>query len=133
MVVPGNSEKGFTLIEVLASLTLVALIFISFMGLMSNSFLFTEKNDDKLQAVNLARLALSNYQVQKESTITNSEIVLTNEDYNHTDLHLKALVTQTTQEAQIGLYMVKITVEDSNGKVLAETYGYTEEKDDSED
>ena len=53
-----HNEKGFTLVEVLASLTILFIVFISFFTIFTQSALFTRSNEETLQATNLANRAM---------------------------------------------------------------------------
>lgn len=49
-----KNERGFTLIEVLASMTILFIILISFLSIFAQSAMFTRTNENSLQATNLA-------------------------------------------------------------------------------
>ena len=53
-----KNENGFTLVEVLASLTILFIVFISFFTVFTQSALFTRSNEETLQATNLANRAM---------------------------------------------------------------------------
>lgn len=52
---PTPHEKGFTFIEILMTLTVIALLFVPVMQLFSNSLFFTSENLDRITAMNLAQ------------------------------------------------------------------------------
>lgn len=53
-----GKEEGFTLIEVLAALIILSIVFIAATSFFSQSLSFTKKNEHKTVTVNLARNAL---------------------------------------------------------------------------
>lgn len=55
-----KEEKGFTLVEVLAALTLLGIVFIGFMTIFPQMTKFNEKTEDKLVTMNLAKQELNN-------------------------------------------------------------------------
>lgn len=53
-----QTEQGFSLLELLASLVIFAIVITAFMGFFYQSSMFTKKNEDDLVAMNLAREVL---------------------------------------------------------------------------
>ncbi|WP_080844597.1 type II secretion system protein [Cytobacillus gottheilii] len=53
-----SSTKGLTLIEVLASLTILSIVLIGIMSFFTQAFSYTSKNETKTAAINVARNAL---------------------------------------------------------------------------
>lgn len=51
----GNNEKGLTLVEVLASLVILGILFVGIMTIFPQMTLFNEKTEAKLDTMNLAR------------------------------------------------------------------------------
>lgn len=49
------NKKGFTLIEVMISLAIISIISVSFFSVFTNSFMYTIKSKQKLEAINLAQ------------------------------------------------------------------------------
>ncbi|MBM7570695.1 prepilin-type N-terminal cleavage/methylation domain-containing protein [Aquibacillus albus] len=49
------NQSGLTLIELLAAITILAIVIATFLGLFTNAFRFNHINADHLQAMNLAR------------------------------------------------------------------------------
>lgn len=54
-----SQESGLTLIEVLLSMTILGIIFISVMNLFSQSYTYTKANEDKTVGINVARNVLN--------------------------------------------------------------------------
>jgi len=53
-----TNEKGFTLVEILAAMTILVIVLISFFTMFSQSALFTRSNEETLRATNLANRAM---------------------------------------------------------------------------
>lgn len=71
---PLNNERGFTLIEVVASIVIIAIVLISFSQLFIQTNKTAAKNNEKLVTVNLADAALVKLKSEtfaKNSSITN--------------------------------------------------------------
>ncbi|MGM0874442.1 MAG: type IV pilus modification PilV family protein [Bacillota bacterium] len=60
------NSKGFTLIEVLASIVILGIILITFLSFFSQSMMFSVKVEDKLSAANIAERIL--YEVKRTYT-----------------------------------------------------------------
>lgn len=54
-----KNNQAFTLIEVLASITILGIILTIFLSFLSNSMMFSVKTEDKLTAINYADTALN--------------------------------------------------------------------------
>ncbi|MFP5106506.1 type IV pilus modification PilV family protein [Neobacillus sp. C211] len=57
-----QNEKGVTLIEVLVSIVLLSIIFLSFMSFFPQMGLMNNQNQDKAKAINIAKEVLVNWQ-----------------------------------------------------------------------
>lgn len=55
-----NAQKGLTLVEILAALVILGIVFISFMTIFPQMTLFNNKTETKLDTMNLARQEISN-------------------------------------------------------------------------
>lgn len=64
-----DNEKGFTLIEVLASLVIISLVLMSFMGIFANTNKLAVRNSEKLVVINLADAYLERVKVDPDGTI----------------------------------------------------------------
>jgi len=53
-----NNEKGFTLVEVLASMVILFIILTTLLGVFAQSATFTKTNEETLLATNLASVAM---------------------------------------------------------------------------
>lgn len=81
-----SSTKGLTLIEVLASLTILSIILIGIMTFFTQAFSFTNKNETKTAAVNVARNALMYIEnqsfIEVREQFSNSDSVNQNDKVN---------------------------------------------------
>lgn len=68
-----SSSKGLTLIEVLVSLTILSIILLGIMNFFNQAYSYTNSNQKKTAAVNVARNALT---FMEQSTGTNSFIAI---------------------------------------------------------
>lgn len=50
-----NNENGLTLIELLASMTILSIVILTFLAFFTNAFRFNTINSDGIQAMNIAR------------------------------------------------------------------------------
>lgn len=64
-----KDERGFTLVEVLASLVIISLVLTSFMAIFSNTNALAVSNSEKLVVINLADSYLERFKVNPEDTI----------------------------------------------------------------
>ncbi|MBM6619759.1 type IV pilus modification PilV family protein [Bacillus suaedaesalsae] len=136
-----NTQAGLTLLEVLASIVIVGLIVTTFFGFFSQSMLFSSKNEENLQAINIARKILVVVQEAKVSDLdrldndTKSEIGIKNddpslpyyiEDKKNNKYYVK--VEPILDKATYSLTPISVQVsttpfEDENAKIT-ETFGY---------
>lgn len=124
-----NNEKGFTLVEVLAAITLLAIVLICTFGIFGQSYSFTAHNEINLKATNLARKTLAYLESNKiKVSAPDADVDLSN--YNLTNDHLYpfATFTQNNEEKLVNLYRVEIKIYNSKNKdkLLSHTFGYLE-------
>lgn len=94
-----KNEKGLSLIEVVASITLFAIISVSFYGFFINSAKFSSSNDGQIQASSIARSYSSNI-----DDFQLSEFTLKMEEIN---LIQKEIYIKTEKNEE---YFVKISI-----------------------
>ncbi|WP_377888292.1 prepilin-type N-terminal cleavage/methylation domain-containing protein [Alkalihalobacillus sp. R86527] len=133
-----KSENGFTLIEVLVSLTLLTSIVLVASSFFTQSNTISSYNNQKLVAVNLARATLERIQLAPESYITdglnggpytyqncknspktdceNYQIKINNHEYR-----IDVTVSQDLNEQEIELVDVRVDVTLPNKKPTIET------------
>lgn len=130
-----RGNKGFTLIEVLAALVILSIVLLSFFSFFSQSALFTQKNRDKLTAVNLAQDTIvtikkntSFFQQSKTYTTTFPEPERSILNVNSTGIFNQQpnykLQLTISKDSSYHLYKLYVRILDINGKQLTETYHY---------
>lgn len=140
------NERGFTLVETLASLILLSVILISVFGFFTNTFRFNLNNDENIQAMNLVRkheASISTIIIEDETSFvpigfedsTNPDFftkktteVIKNDEYEVTT-SIKKEPEKLPENDLNGFYkplrLVYIEVK-KDGKLLSETYTYHE-------
>ncbi|MFJ7727116.1 type II secretion system protein J [Neobacillus sp. NPDC097160] len=137
-----KSQQGLTLIEVLVSIVLLAIISTSFMGFFTQSALFTKKNEQKLDTMQTAQKIINMIEVDltkqdlldnsfidasgnvlnKPKTLSAANINQLLDDTIATNYNFSAIITNNSSE---NLIMFKIIVEDPKNKgSKSETYTY---------
>lgn len=128
-------NKGFTLIEILVTLVILSIILLSFMSFFSQSSLFTQKNNEKLSAINLAQETIVTIKNQPdyfqkvvkyttgfsdpEKTILNvNSIGMFNQQPDY------RLGLEITKDYTYKLYKIHVQIYDLKNNLLAETYHY---------
>lgn len=79
-------EKGFTLVEVLAALTILGIVFISYMTIFPQMVNMNERTETKLETMNVAKKELAkvksrDYELNGENKIKDSDNKLKYETY----------------------------------------------------
>ncbi|MGK7377956.1 type IV pilus modification PilV family protein [Planococcus sp. 1R117A] len=142
-----NNEKGLTLVEILATLVLLGIVFVGFMTVFSQMTLFNDKTYTKLDTMNLARQEISEIKgvtYPKLITDITSTIAATtyddfsvaadpyflftkNEDGYTYEMRLYKTPKLVGDVNVASLYQVHLMVKKDN-KLNSETYGYIESK-----
>ncbi|WP_191090677.1 type II secretion system protein [Niallia endozanthoxylica] len=65
------SENGLTLVEVLVSITILAIILTSFLSFFNQAYSYTKKNEDKTVGINVAKNVLYYFEQQDYETFSN--------------------------------------------------------------
>ncbi|SFL45651.1 type IV pilus modification PilV family protein [Salibacterium qingdaonense] len=113
-------QQGFTLVELLASLTILSIVLISFLSFFSQYTLFSVRAEDELTAVNAAEEVM--FEVKNEQNQP-GEIQLNNKTY-YPEVHL----CHSDME-EIGRVHVEIFREQnrsSSAEPLSTLYGYVD-------
>ncbi len=136
-----NQEAGLTLIEILASLVILGIVFVSFMTIFPQMSLFNSRTETKLETMNEARIVLEEYKdktVQKTNLGTaacpnNSWIqVPYTGDHpfksNHTPIiKVKNCPDVKPEDSQVKgvvqLHQIHIEIQ-KDGKQVSESFGY---------
>lgn len=139
----GKSEKGFTLIEILASISLITIIIIAVSTAFINYANFTKILENKLTSVHVAEELVTVIKNNEElavllnstdgwdtdwvtvelSSVSDSDIY---SQYNPTISIYQPQPIDEAQldEAQLGLYRVKIDIADASGTDQASLFTY---------
>jgi prepilin-type N-terminal cleavage/methylation domain-containing protein len=126
-----KAESGFTLVEVLASIVILGIILTTFFGFFSQSLLFSSKNEEDLQAINLARKTLVVLQQLKKVNLSGDTLLLqaTSKYYieakdisrNFSKSQQLEITKQSIIPVQVRIYQGYPYSEDT---LLSETFGY---------
>ena len=114
-----RSERGFTLVEVLLSVTILGIIFLSALALFNNTYDYTKRNQSKTVGINVARNVLNYIEKQDFQTIKKSyfdsspsttEVRITKDSCKNTPFSaescenmLQTVVNNVTYEATVTL------------------------------
>ncbi|MEH6947676.1 type II secretion system protein [Bacillus sp. JJ634] len=132
-----KNNNGFTLIEVLASITILGIVLTVFLSFFSNSMTFSVKAEDKLTAINLAEKELYDVtnSIEAYCKINDCEgpDSISPDKYTRPDISLNnkiylSTVTplQNTEGSLLGLLPISITIYSEDNKELTTVYGYVE-------
>lgn len=132
------NEAGMTLVEVLAALVILGIVFIGFMTIFPQMTSFNEKTETKLETMNLARIELDSVRQKSLPTDFLNEVKKTTKDSIWTDKYLSNKYNvevdyyttpdlkpngQKEKDGQAILYRVDIKVFKDSRKI-SETFGY---------
>ncbi|WP_169907960.1 type IV pilus modification PilV family protein [Priestia abyssalis] len=122
-----QDEKGFTLIEVLLSIIILTIVLTTFFQFFSQSMLFSSRNVEKQQAIQIVRQLMNELQENEHVYPINDETTL-NDLFSKVDnieeLQKKFDISLTLQQEE-ALIQVHVKVQSRNwNDVSAETYGY---------
>lgn len=129
------SNKGFTLIEVLASIILISIILLSFAQIFMQSNKFMHRNNEQLVVINLADAVVEKLKSFPQEK-NNSGKFFANYDkkirMNDNDYDVAIVATQnkfahknaTYSEQDLGLIKVVVTITAPNGQTKGVSEGY---------
>lgn len=141
----GKSEKGFTLIEILASISLITIIIIAVSTAFINYANFTKILENKLTSVHVAEelvtviknkddlaLLLNGLNADDPDWVTPRQVLLTDlpsvsATYELNNSQYKPTIwicESTDKEKLLGLYRVKIDIADASGTDQASLFTY---------
>lgn len=141
-----NSEKGFTLVEVLAGTVILSIILVSTAQLMIQSNKTAEINKEQLTVIHLTNAMLERLKIENQfiknalpasntwDTCINIPLKNESEDYstvkvNNETYSISACLTPRNNtnpivKENINLVNVKVSVQDQSGKRKSEIEGY---------
>ncbi|RKQ18038.1 prepilin-type N-terminal cleavage/methylation domain-containing protein [Ureibacillus endophyticus] len=136
-------EKGFTLIEVVASILLISILLISFFGVFKNIYKSNAINDNNIVAMNLARYKSAEFTEKGTNSTTdpdavdltefNSDIDPSKSEYCSKEeiedqfiikIFIKKMGEGNTDDFYQEPHQVIIVVKNMEDKILSETYTY---------
>ena len=131
-----NNQKGFSLIEVIASIVIISIVLLSFFQLFVQSNKTAVANNEKLVVINLADAQLERFKLDHtvltdleklDSKVLNKKIknfnlepiILNNKFYS-----VKVLATVSEAEENLKIVNIVVTVTAPNGKTKSSVEGY---------
>lgn len=138
-----NNEKGMTLVEILAALVILGIVFVSFMTIFPQMTNFNDRTETKLETMNLAKQELNELE-NGYMLLTNQYLIPNNsnkdiklfrypiENYENyiceVEYFIKREVKRTSDPNSNFLNKIHIKII-QNDKVISETYGYLKDQD----
>lgn len=137
-----KNEKGFTLVEILAALTILGIVFISFMTIFPQMSNLNERTETKLQTMNIAKselvelkklpVILNEYEKKKGSAgVDDFEVYIMDKSDYILEVQCHNVGKQTCSgigeknDRKNALYRINIKII-VDGKTNSETFGYIE-------
>jgi prepilin-type N-terminal cleavage/methylation domain-containing protein len=143
-----NSEKGLTLVEVLASITLLSIVLIAALSIFPQMGRVNNLNETKAQATNIAKEVLIDWKeanevkifitnpghedgfISAEPSLSYTQFAKDTEYYYFTttrnkydvEITIKKYPDKKSNKASVHLITIKLL--NSNGNVVGETFGY---------
>lgn len=132
-----NSEKGLTLIEILVSIVILSIIFLSITSFFPQMGLLNKANEDKTITINKAKDILNQWQNRQDVTnFLRNPTTITLPEYDHTDsnyyyfktkqgdydVNIKIKINSDLKSAPLKTHLIDLQLK--KGNVAAETYGY---------
>lgn len=129
-----ENEKGFTLVEVLASLVIISIVLMSSMAIFSNTNALAVSNNEKLVVINLADAYLERVKANPTEFITPFPPTKKDESkgrtqstvrMNERNYEVVIKVTQSTTEFnELSLLNIVVKVSAQNSKHTSSVEGY---------
>ncbi|MDQ0300214.1 prepilin-type N-terminal cleavage/methylation domain-containing protein [Salibacterium salarium] len=128
-----KNQNGLTLVEVLASITILSIVILTFLSFFSQSMIFSQQTEDNLTAVNAAEKEMTRikYNPPEESECPGNVLDVNDKQY-YSCVELSTDNNELTNEAnELGLHLVHVKIyTDSNfnpdSEPQSELYGYIE-------
>jgi prepilin-type N-terminal cleavage/methylation domain-containing protein len=136
-----RTEKGVTLIEVLISMVILSIVFMSFMSFFPQMGLMNRQNEDKTQAINTAKQLLIQWQNNGDlktylssptTTVlpvppqidTDGKSYIFNTSEGKFAVKVKIKITPSKTSRVLNAHLIIIQLFNIKGNVVGETYGY---------
>ena len=131
-----KNDRGLTLVEILAALVILGIVFVGFMTVFPQMTIFNEKTYSKLETMNLAKKELESIKTIGLPAECKEKTGICTVDGSNPSGYVVVieykmkpdLVPQSTAEGQVTLYQVHIKFMKTNQdeKIVSETFGYVE-------
>lgn len=137
-----TDESGLTLVEILASLVILGIVFVAFMTIFPQMTLFNNRTEAKLETMNEARIILENYKGSKWKEADLSEPrfhgdgdwwVETMDTKSNTIIRIKKIpdegppLNTELKPGMVRLHKVHVKIMKEDG-ILSESFGYIQVK-----
>jgi prepilin-type N-terminal cleavage/methylation domain-containing protein len=134
-----KNENGLSLIEVLISIVILSIIFISFMGFFPQMGMMNKQNGDKAQAVNTAKQLLINWENNSDvkaylanptTTVLpqypqpDSGYYIFNTTEGNFNVKVKIKITPSKTSKLLNAHLTIVQLFNGKGNLVTETYGY---------
>lgn len=126
-----KNEKGFTLVEVLASLVIISIVLMSFMAIFTNTNRLAVSNSEKLVVINLADAYLERIKMSPGEFITPSPInktsmskAIPNHNMNGKEYEVSLKVSPPKDGRNLKLLDIVVTVSLENSNLSSSVEGY---------
>lgn len=103
-----KNNRGMSLVEVLAALVILGIVFVGFMTIFPQMTLFNEKTESKLMTMNLAKTELASIQSSPSSLLNRTPELSINKDYN---VYIYKKIVEGSIEEPKYEFEVKYTIE----------------------
>ncbi|MDR6122187.1 prepilin-type N-terminal cleavage/methylation domain-containing protein [Bacillus sp. SLBN-46] len=138
-MVMNEKEKGVTLIEVLISIVILSIIFLSFMRFFPQMGFMNNENADKTQAINTAKEILIEWQESEDlkNFLKNptgtflQEYVKTEAGYyyfktveSNYNVYIKIKISSDLVSTPNKTFLIQVELLNKRNNIISETYGY---------
>lgn len=132
-----QNDNGMTLVEILAALVILSIVFIGFMTVFPQMTAFNEKTGNKLETMNSAKMELADWKggiysisyfdQYPEVTINGEKVRRFPGKVENSEIDFYELedLKGNSHEDSVSLHKIHIKIL-REGKIISETYGYIE-------
>ncbi|MFA9555955.1 prepilin-type N-terminal cleavage/methylation domain-containing protein [Evansella sp. AB-rgal1] len=134
-----KNQEGFTLIEILLSIAILSIIFISLMNIFPQMIQFNSINETKTQAINTSRQILNDWQNKSEiidylSAPSTSELpseLIEQDSHYSAEINIDKYIAIITIAKESDLatsianaHQIHVQILDNKGTLFGESFGY---------